>query len=96
MPTHEIPHEEWTSFFDAFSGCHEDWLVSVETLSPNEDPQAQVQNLPLRRVTAELKTDGKAVISIALGEAEDDVTYTVTAPAFVKVQQTQEGAEKAV
>ncbi len=97
MPTQEIPRHEWTSFFDGFSGCHEDWLVSVETVGPNQDPQVKAQNLPLRRVTAELKEDGKAVISIALGDgAQEDETCTVTEAVFVKLQQTEEGADEAV
>jgi Family of unknown function (DUF5335) len=97
MPTQEIPRHEWTSFFDGFSGCHEDWLVSIETFGPNQDPQVRAQNLPLRLVTAELKEDGEAVISIALGDgAQEDVTYTVTEAVFVKLQQTEEGADEAV
>jgi uncharacterized protein DUF5335 len=92
-----IPHHEWVSFFDGFTGCHEDWLVSVETFGPNEDPQVKARNLPLKGITAELKKDGKAVISIALGDAtKDDLTHAITDPVFVKFQQTEEGADEAV
>lgn len=97
MQTREIPRDEWSTFFDAFSRSHEGWLATVEVLGRDIGAQVEANDLPLVGVTAELKGGETDTVSIIMGEATGDhITHTVTRPTHVRVEQTESGAVEAL
>jgi Family of unknown function (DUF5335) len=97
MPTREIPHDEWISFFDEFSRQHEGWLATVEVLGADLGTQVEARELPLVGVTADLKGETEDAVSIFTGAAAaDNVTHTVIAPAHVRLEETESGAHQAL
>src|SRR5919202_6292676 len=97
MQTEEIPREEWTKFFDAFSRQHEGWLATVEVLGTDLGAQEEARELPLVGVTADLKGTGKDSISIIVGESTDDhITHTIAEPTHVRLEKTETGADEAL
>jgi hypothetical protein len=94
--TREIPREEWSTFFDAFSRQHEGWLASVEILGMEIGAQEEAHELQLVGITAESK-HGEDTISIIIGEnPKDHVTHTVVAPTHVRLEQAESGAHQAL
>jgi hypothetical protein len=96
MKTREIPRTEWAAFFDSFSLQHEGWRVTLEIFGPDIGDQIEERDLALEGVTAEL-ADGGDKIEIMIGAQPDDhITHTISAPAQVSLEQTDEGADVAL
>ena len=90
----EIPRDEWVEYLDSFSRQHEGWLVTVEVLGAEVGAQVEAQELPLQGVTAELKGGGEDAITVIVGgRGAERVTHTVTRPAHVRVEQSEDGAD---
>src|SRR5262249_6783397 len=49
----EIPLNEWTSFFESFSGQHENWLVRLQTFNPANAQQLSTESLRLKSISAD-------------------------------------------
>lgn len=97
MITKEIPRERWAAFCDDFSRMNEDLPVTVEVLGAEIGDQKEALWLPLRGVTAELRSGRGDMIEIMLGDAaEDHVTHAVTRPAHVRLAETEAGAHQAL
>jgi uncharacterized protein DUF5335 len=97
MPTREIAHEEWVTFFDGFSQQHQGWLVTIEVLDPDLGAQVEAQELELRGITADSKESVRSSISINVGRTPwEHVTHTISDPSHVRLKQTEEGANEAL
>ena len=89
----EIPRDEWAEYLDTFCRQHEGWLVRLEVLGAEVGARVEAKELPLQGVTAELK-GGEDAITITVGrEGPERVTHTVTRPAHVRVEQSEDGAD---
>jgi hypothetical protein len=96
MVTREIPRNEWTQFFDAFSRRHDGWLVTVEILDPKLGAQIEAEDRPLRGIAAD-RGGNDEDIEILMGRGTDDpLTHIVSHPTRVQVEETAEGAEAAI
>ena len=96
MKTREIPRSEWAAFFDSFSRQHEGWRATLEIFGPDIGDQIEERELALEGVTAELMDTGDK-IEIMLGAKPDDhLTHTISSPAQVSLEQTDEGADVAL
>lgn len=97
MATKEIPRDEWTTFFDAFSRKHEGWLATLEILSADIGAQQEARDLPLEGISFLSIGSEPETIVINLGKAADDhVTHVVNKPTRVWLEQTSEGANVAL
>ena len=97
MPTQQIPHYEWTQFFDEFSWQHQSWLVTVEMLGRDIGHQVQVRNLPLEGITVEPNEIGEDEITIIAGSRPDaHISHTIRTPRHVWLKQNDEGADEAL
>jgi Family of unknown function (DUF5335) len=89
MATQEIPREQWSNFFDAFSRQHEGWLATLEVFKSNLGAQSEASELPLEGVSI----SSPDAISVSFGE---DVTHTIDQPEHVWVETTIEGVNAAL
>jgi hypothetical protein len=97
MQTREIPKDQWTGFFDAFSRKHEGWLVKLEILGPEIGAQVEERDLALEGITDERDEAGGNTILIMAGAKPDDhVTHSIPRPTQVSLEQTDEGADAAL
>ncbi len=84
MATHEIPKEQWETFFTTFSERRKGALVTVEVADPQKGPRKEVSNLPLIGITIDDAGSGAGHVSLLLGDAgSDNITHTVTEPKAV-------------
>jgi len=94
LTTFEIPRDEWLEFFDRFSGQHEGWLTRVEIVRDGAPTEVAARELPLESISADLK-DKEQAISICLGERMEEC-LNIDNPKHVKLEQTDEGADRAL
>lgn len=96
MPTQEIPPHDWPGFFDQFSRQHQGWRVTVEVLSSDIGAQLEARDSPLVGISADLK-DQERSIAIIVGESgARHLTHIVSDPKYVRLKQTNEGADEAL
>src|SRR5204862_7368284 len=76
MQTVVIPRADWRATLDEFSTVHQGWRVSLEILDPSLGAQPEIDDLPLRGVTAEVNTRDPA-ITIAAGATSDQITHVI-------------------
>jgi Family of unknown function (DUF5335) len=96
MRTVVIPKADWSAKLDEFSAIHDGWRVSLDVLTPEFGAQPEIDNVPLRGVTAELST-GDPVITIAAGWKDaDQITHSIHAPTRVQLEQNDSGADVAL
>jgi hypothetical protein len=94
MQTEEIGPRRWQSFFEGFSRAHEGWLANVEVLG-KLGAQPVASELPLVGIIV----DGparKRSVSIVLGRGDELMTHTISKPAHVEIERTDQGADAAV
>jgi hypothetical protein len=91
--TREIPHDEWTEFFDRFGQQHHEWLITIEVLDAALGAQTVAENLPLQGISADLKGNGNDVILINAGES---LNHSITNPTRVYLKSNAQGAHEAV
>lgn len=97
MRTQEIPKKEWTEFFDNFSRKHEGWLVNLEIFGPEIGAQVEEREIALEGITHEWnETEGNAIVIMTGAKSDDHVTHSITHPAQVSLEQTDEGADVAL
>jgi hypothetical protein len=65
--TREVAHETWRFFFDAFSGQHNGWRVSVKMLGPDVGEQFVGSSLSFEVITTDLDDDVPA-LTVMLGD----------------------------
>ena len=94
MPTEEIGHSRWRSFFEEFSLAHLGWLSSLEVLGVL-GAQHIVTELPLLGIVVDEPSHGGS-LSILLGRGSETITHSIPNPARVEVLRTEDGADAAV
>jgi hypothetical protein len=97
MKTKEIPKKEWSEFFDAFSRKHEGLIVNVEILGAAIGAQVEVRETPLEGITDEWdEVKGNTIMIMTGAKPEGHMTHSITHPAAVSLEQTDEGADAAL
>ena len=95
MPTKEIPQKEWNDFFTSFSRVHDGWLSALEVTSPSLGALVEARNLCFAGISKAGPRDTS--LRIFLGDERGaHLSHSVDAPARVRVQQTDEGADEAL
>lgn len=77
MATHEIPRDQWESFFGVFSERRNGALVTIEIADPQKGPRKAETNQPLTGIA--LDDAGSVVLSLG----GDAATRTITEPKAV-------------
>lgn len=97
MQTKQIEKSEWPAFLDSFSRQHEGWLVKLEILSPKIGAQVEGAGLILEGLTDDWDEISGNTIVIMAGQTPDNhVTHSISQPAEVSLEQTDEGADVAL
>src|SRR5712691_4106374 len=96
MPTTEIPRSEWSLFFDSFSLRHQGWLVDLDVKNNILFKKPEADELPLEGISADVK-DQESIISISVGrEGQDRLRHAIKEPTSVRLEQTDDGYDKAI
>jgi hypothetical protein len=96
MNTVIIPRADWRAALDELSTSHDGWHVSLEVLGPEFGVQPEIDDLPLRGVTAEVG-EAESTITIAAGSGDtDQVTHVIHQPSRVQLEQNDAGADVAL
>jgi hypothetical protein len=93
MSTREVLREEWGAFFDAFSGAHRGWLVSLEVFAGEQGAQREVRDLPLEGISADFEAGATQLTISVGGRPEQHITHTVSAPLHVWIKSDEDAAE---
>lgn len=97
MKTKEIPKNEWSKFFDSFNRQHQGWLVTLEILGSEIGAQFEGRQLAFEGIVAEGEEAQGNEIAIMIGAKPDDhITHSISKPAQVSLEQTDEGADAAL
>jgi hypothetical protein len=94
MPIREIAPSYWQEELDSFSRQHEGWIVSIKTRDPDGRVALEVRDLPLQGVSP--SSTQFVDIAITVGGPKEHLTHEVHAPAAVKLELTNNRAERAL
>ena len=93
MEIREIPKESWASFLDSFSRQHELWRVSIEIVDPESEAHALIAAPALLRISS---SGSRISITLRNPENRETTTRVIEAPAHLWLEETAEGAHKAL
>lgn len=93
MRTVKIPREAWAQTLKEFTAIHEGWLVSLDILGPEIGAQLEINNLPLRAVSADLGDD---IVISAVPSVGEHITHTIHAATHVHIERREDGADVAL
>lgn len=93
---HVIPRAEWTPFLGGFSRAHEGWLVSVDVFGPGEEGATEAVEQPLVGVIADRAGDEPSIAIVVGREPDQELTHSVHGVESVRLNRTEDGAEKAL
>ena len=97
MKTKEIPRNEWQEFFNIFSRQHEGWLVTLEILGSEIGAQVEERGLTFEGIVDEGdEVKGNEILMMFGAKPDDHITHSITNPATVSLEQTDEGADAAL
>lgn len=96
MKTLNIPRADWRTKLDEFSHAHEGWRVSLEVLEPDLGAQPEIDDLPLRGVTAELGKHDSTITIAAGSTGPDQITHVIHKTKDVRLEQNDSGADVAL
>ena len=97
MKTKEIPRNEWQEFFNIFSRQHEGWLVTLEILGSEIGAQVEEHGLPFEGIVDEGdEVQGHEIVMMFGAKPDDHITHSISNPATVSLEQTDEGADAAL
>ncbi|MEN6496690.1 MAG: DUF5335 family protein [Thermoguttaceae bacterium] len=86
MPFHEIPRQDWESFFDRFSRQHVNAQVDAEVRG--RDVQGRIaEHLALQGITANLEEEDKIQIIMGDPSRENVTTHVIEAPNRVTLRE---------
>ena len=94
MPTRNVPREEWTEFLETFSRQHRAWLATVE--QQGHLIGGVTPGRPLAAVRPERHGPRVSAIEISFAGDSGGGNVRVERPAMVRVQQTDDGADRAI
>lgn len=85
MATHEIPRDDWKTYFAEFSRTRQGARVTVETVADAQsDPRIEAKALPLVGISYGPQSGKGDAFEITLGNAgQNHRTHTITAPKHV-------------
>ena len=83
------------NFVDAFSRCHDGWLISVAVEQGSAPRTYVTHDMPLRGVVAEMHEDTSSVM-VFTGDTRPHATHFVEHATELEVEETGEGAEAAL
>lgn len=90
MLTREIPRNEWVSFFNKFSREYQGRDVTMEVMEKDLGDQIEANKIPLEGIAVDLKSDGRDIISIIMGDNKKaHLCHTITAPTHVHVEENK-------
>lgn len=90
MNIKEIPKDEWSKFFAAFSRQHEGWLVTMEMFGTEFGAQVQERELAFEGIVDEWDEIQGNQIVIMVGEKPDDhITHSIPHPTQVSVEENE-------
>ena len=97
MKTKEIPRNEWQKFFNSFSRQHEGWLVTLEILGSEIGAQVEERGLAFQGIVNEGdEVQGNEILMMFGAKPNDHITHSISNPATVSLEQTDEGADAAL
>ena len=97
MKTKEIPRNEWQEFFNIFSRQHEGWLVTLEILGSEIGAQVEEHGLPFEGIVDEENAvQGHEILMMFGAKRDDHITHSISNPATVSLEQTDERADAAL
>ena len=96
MQTVAIPRADWRATLDEFSTSHEGWRVSLELLDQDIGVQPEIDDLPLRGVTAEVGERDSTITISAEAKNREQVTHVIHGPAAVRLERNDLGADVAL
>ena len=97
MKTKEIPRNEWQKFFNSFSRQHEGWLVTLEILGSEIGAQVEERGLAFEGIVNEGdEVQGNEILMMFGAKPNDHITHSISNPATVSLEQTDEGADAAL
>jgi hypothetical protein len=96
MQTVAIPRADWRVKLDEFSTAHDGWRVSLELFDEEIGAQPEIDDLPLRGVTAELSERDSTITIAAEGTNHEQITHVIHMPIDVRLEQNDQGADMAL
>jgi uncharacterized protein DUF5335 len=95
MSMREIPAAEWEEFLEQFSQVHRAWLATVDRVQPGAADHVEANERRLASVTPDVRARRVAGIEIRFQEdAPARTVIRIDQPARVRVDETEEGAER--
>lgn len=95
MRTRQIDRSQWRDFLHEFSRQHDGWIASVEVMADELGAQREVENRPFHGVVYD-PVPGDDRIEIMSGDARAHMTHTVQHPRRIWLEQTGDGADRAL
>ena len=89
LQTLEITRDEWLPFFDAFSGMHRGWLVTLEVRGESFDAEVRAAGVPFEEIAAEGGRDGDRISIVLRPNSADEINHVVESPAHVWLRQEE-------
>jgi uncharacterized protein DUF5335 len=86
--------DSWPSELDRFSRQHEGWLVSLTTRTPDGKSSIEAHDLPLQGVSVASHTSDD--VAVSLGTAQSHLTHDIRGVVAVRVELTNDRAERAL
>ena len=96
MRTVTIPRADWREKLDQFSLTHDGWRVSLELLDQQIGAQPEIDDLPLRGVTAEVRGRDSTITIAAEARNKAQITHVIHKPVDVRLEQNDDGADLAL
>lgn len=92
MLTREIPRNEWVTYFNNFSRNYHGWSVTLEVMEADIGAQVEAEQLPLQGIAVDLRSNGKDIISIIVGNDPDyHMSHSITSPTHVQIEHSDNG-----
>lgn len=96
MTQEEITRDEWHPFFDAFSGMHRGWLVTLEIRGSAPGEAVRTVDVPLEEIAAEGARGGERISIVLRPTSSDEISHVVEAPQRVWLRQSDDRPESAL
>jgi hypothetical protein len=94
MSTRNIAPDHWRDELDSFTRQHEGWLVSITTRGPDGRTAVEARNMPLQGVSPAAPDSND--IAIVVGDRENHLTHEVHNPSALRIELTDDRAERAL
>jgi hypothetical protein len=91
MPAIDIPREQWPEFLDVFSRQHRAWLTTIEPAI-----RGVATARPLRAVEPVRREGVLTAVDISFAGDSGGATVRVENPVALRLEQTAEGADRAI